>query len=268
MATCYNEIDTHCQGAKLLKQESNRTIYIDDINKKLIVCDSKNIIDATQISDTRLITANDRYKKYSGKAVTDIDITIICPYNESDKIKYGNGTKKVLDETAEMYFTEVYPKIISFDKTWITKLLNKENESQRIIYENDIFVLIPDITMQLNDTIETGILNNMHYLVILKQTDILSIRDLNEKHIEMLSTIDIIGKNIIKDIHNVPVNQIRTYLHYRPSFWHLHIHFDLSGTRNYFAGLDHCHLLHNIIQNIKLCSDYYQKVTLRVLTKD
>lgn len=253
----------------LLTKENNKVSFINLEDQKIVVCDSKHVSNLEDVYQIELVTTNTRYSKYIGKAIVDIEMLEICPFHESDKIKYGGGAFEVAEETPEMYLKEVYPKVILQDKEWMVKLLNKENESERILYEDDSFIFIPDLTMHRNDNLkhESHHAPAIHYLGIVKQKDILSLRDLTHEHIDMLRSIDKIGKSIISAKHNVPENQVRTYLHYRPSFWHLHIHFDISRTPNSFAGLDFCHLLHNVIQNLELCPNYYQKATLRILLK-
>lgn len=260
----------------LVKKENNRMIFIDDI--QINIYDTKSIVDTNNIDNLQLISQNTRYSKYIGQALANIELLIIQPYNDADKIKYSNKLLDIIEETANYYFSYVYPKIVDQDKSWIIKILNKENEAHRIIYEDSDFILMPDITMhnaQIDNPLKLDDLNNIHYLAIIKRNDILSLRDLNEKHIDMLGYIDTIGKkeickliNKINPSFNVQETHIRSYVHYRPSFWHLHIHFDLTGTHNSFSNMDFCHMIHNVIQNIKLCNDYYQKATLRVCIKD
>lgn len=57
-------------------------------------------------------------------------------------------------------------------------------------------------------------------------------------------------------------SQLRIYLHYQPSFYHLHIHF--CYLRHEAPGIlaEKAHLLSNVISNIEIAPDYYKKVTL------
>jgi len=80
--------------------------------------------------------------------------------------------------------------------------------------------------------------------------------------INLLGEIDNLGKKYISKQHNIDTTQIRSYVHYRPSFWHLHIHFDMVNTFNSFSNLDICHLIHNIVSNLKVDGNYYKKAIL------
>ncbi|KOB72995.1 putative histidine triad protein member [Operophtera brumata] len=60
----------------------------------------------------------------------------------------------------------------------------------------------------------------------------------------------------------VPGTQLRIYLHYQPSFYHLHIHF--TYLRHEAPGIhaEKAHLLDSVIDNIQMMGDYYQKASL------
>ena len=247
---------------EIIKKENN-TIFIDHSNNMIIICEPQNIENFDETTKMELITKNDRYYKFKSVMNIPTEITIIKPYYQSDIYKYGKKNKYEYLETYNDYITNTVPKINKIDKTWIINILNKKAEYDKIIYENDNFILMPDITMQSNEKN----INKIHFLAISKNQNIMSIRDLNESHIPILEEIDSIGKKIISDKYNIDATEIRSYVHYYPSVWLLHIHFDLCNTQNHFSNLDTCHLIHNIIENIKMCNNYYQKVTLRVMRK-
>ena len=57
------------------------------------------------------------------------------------------------------------------------------------------------------------------------------------------------------------MKKLRIFLHYHPSHYHLHVHFTAT-TVDHGALTERAHLLHDVIENIKLDSAYYQKRTL------
>jgi len=66
----------------------------------------------------------------------------------------------------------------------------------------------------------------------------------------------------IQDTYNLPASKIHAYVHYQPSYYHLHVHFlhikfDAPG-----FGADRAHLLTDVMDNIELRNDFYQKKTL------
>lgn len=62
--------------------------------------------------------------------------------------------------------------------------------------------------------------------------------------------------------YNVPASQLRVYLHYQPSFYHLHVHF--TYLRHEAPGIyaEKSHLLDTVINNIEMIPNYYQQATL------
>lgn len=63
-------------------------------------------------------------------------------------------------------------------------------------------------------------------------------------------------------------SQLRIYLHYQPSFYHLHVHFTYLKYEAPGILAEKAHLLSNVISNIELLSDYYQKITLPFVVKE
>ncbi len=59
--------------------------------------------------------------------------------------------------------------------------------------------------------------------------------------------------------------QTKAYLHYQPSFYHLHIHFAHINYIDQFQERNH--QLNQVIQNLTIDSDYYKKATLECLLR-
>lgn len=222
-------------------------------NKKInISLRMKSIINFDNI---KLIFNNDTNYKFEGTVVLNSDMFITYPYNNFNNII--NRTKEI--ETYEMYIINIYPKIIKKDITWICNILNGISEQENIIFQNDNFVLIQDYKWDGLD------LDNLYCLAIVKDYNLRSIRDLTTIHINLLEEIYNTGLNVIQEKYAIDKNQIRVYLHYYPSVWHLHVHFNLHKNDMESATVDYCHLLYNVISNIKLIPDYYQKINLEVI---
>lgn len=56
--------------------------------------------------------------------------------------------------------------------------------------------------------------------------------------------------------------QLRVYLHYQPSYYHLHVHFTALSYDAPGCSVERAHLLSDVIQNVELDAQYYQKRTL------
>lgn len=56
--------------------------------------------------------------------------------------------------------------------------------------------------------------------------------------------------------------QLRVYLHYQPSYYHLHVHFTALSYDAPGSSVERAHLLSDVIDNLELDSSYYRKRTL------
>ena len=66
----------------------------------------------------------------------------------------------------------------------------------------------------------------------------------------------------ILDTYGVPSSQLHVYIHYQPSYYHLHVHFTHIKLEAPGFGADRAHLLSDVIENIEQMNDYYKKKTL------
>lgn len=62
--------------------------------------------------------------------------------------------------------------------------------------------------------------------------------------------------------YQVKGDQLRVYLHYLPSYYHLHVHFTALGFEAPGTGVERAHLLADVIENLECDPDYYQQRTL------
>lgn len=66
----------------------------------------------------------------------------------------------------------------------------------------------------------------------------------------------------ILEKYGVPGSQLRIYLHYQPSFYHLHVHFTYLKHEAPGIYAEKSHLLDTVIDNIEMIGNYYKKATL------
>lgn len=66
----------------------------------------------------------------------------------------------------------------------------------------------------------------------------------------------------------VPSQRLRAYLHYQPSYYHLHVHFSVLGFEAPGTQVERAHLLSTVVSNLEMCGDYYQRVTLGYTVKE
>lgn len=100
-------------------------------------------------------------------------------------------------------------------------ILEHKAEQDRVVYENNDkktgFILVNDLKWD-------GQPNTLK-LIALPFQKIWCIRELNESHLPLLKNIKEAGTAVIAKKFNIPVSQLRIYLHYQPSYYYLHVHF-------------------------------------------
>lgn len=79
---------------------------------------------------------------------------------------------------------------------------------------------------------------------------------------------DCILQEAIASKYGLDSSQLRIYLHYQPSFYHLHIHFTYLKHEAPGILAERAHMLTSIINNIELMSDYYQKITIPFVIRE
>ncbi len=72
----------------------------------------------------------------------------------------------------------------------------------------------------------------------------------------------------IKEKFQVPRSKLRIYLHYQPSYYHLHVHFTHLKYDAPGSGVERAHLLSDVITNLETDAAFYQKKTLCFAVKE
>lgn len=194
--------------------------------------------------------SNDIYEKY----YTHFDIAgeiIVCKnYKKQDAF-----CKKVIPETYDQYLNFISKRDFSKDQ-WVYNILDGNAEQDRILYKDEKIIIIPNYTWDGKE------IQKLHILTFPFDRSLKTIRDLNASHILLLEHIQIKTIEIIKKIYDLDKDQIKIFIHYAPSTYHLHIHFALVTNNNCFSSVEYSHELSNIIFNLNIKSDYYQTIIM------
>ncbi|KAF5279437.1 hypothetical protein FQA39_LY05547 [Lamprigera yunnana] len=221
-------------------------------------------------SSLKQVFLNDIYGNYEFFPKLDLNsikATIIHPATEKHVEKYSIQKLYLIDETSEIYEEITLPHIKEeqFDLQWVYNILDHKSEEDRIIFEDkddDLgFILLPDLKWD-------GKLESLYLLAIVRTHGIKSLRELTSDHLPLLKNIMEEGKKAIFDKYGLDASQLRIYLHYQPSFYHLHVHFTYLRYDAPGITAERSHLLSNVISNIEIVSNYYQKVTLPFIVKE
>ncbi|XP_029298251.1 m7GpppX diphosphatase isoform X2 [Cottoperca gobio] len=222
---------------------------------------------AELFSDSRLKLdmRNDIYSTYRLQAppqLNEIKTTVVCPATEKHVKKYQRQETFLVEETGEDYQSITLPYIQkqSLSIQWVYNILEKKAEAERIVYEDldpDVgFVLLPDFKWDQKQV------DNLYLIAITHQRGIRSLRDLTSEHLPLLHNIFQKGKAAILQRYSLPSSKLRVYLHYQPSYYHLHVHFTKLGYEAPGCGVERAHLLADVIQNLQSDPEYYRTRTL------
>ncbi|KAI8089744.1 HIT-like domain-containing protein [Halteromyces radiatus] len=197
-------------------------------------------------------------------------IKYIYPATELHIRKYQEQARYMIRETPTVYTQVTKPYIDSIPAEridWVRNILQGKAEVDRVLYHDKDpkhgFVVLPDMKWD-------GQPDSMYLVAIVMNPDLLSLRSLTAEHIPLLKRIRSTCQRIAKEQQGLTGNddtlypqEFRLFLHYQPSYYHLHIHITaltMQDPPGAMAG--QAHLLDTVIDNLELYPDYYQKASL------
>ncbi|XP_053680216.1 m7GpppX diphosphatase [Anopheles nili] len=197
-----------------------------------------------------------------------LKVSIIYPASEKHVVKYTTQQRYMIEETSDLYNTITLPHLQQeqLGLEWLYNILEHRKEKERIVFEDPCnengFILLPDLKWD-GKTIE-----QLYLLALVRRRDIRSIRDLTAAHLPLLRNVQSRGIAAIKERYGIGASELRIYLHYQPTFYHLHMHFTYLRHDPPGTGCEKSHLLSTVINNIELREDYYQRATLSFVLKE
>lgn len=220
------------------------------------------------ISFREQLFENDVYSKFAAvmseeDSLVNLDLTY--PATEKHINKARAQQFVMVRESPEAYAAVTKPFIEAIPTSrlcWVRNILNKSAEAERMMFEDTDprlgFVLHPDLKW------DQKTLGDLYCIAICHTEDVRSLRDLNTSHLPLLLNIRDKACKAIEDKYQVKQESLRIFIHYQPSYYHFHVHFQhlsLSGSAG--ASVGKAHLLDDIIDNIKVFGgDFYQRRTL------
>lgn len=223
------------------------------------------------VSDLKQIQSNDVYYWSAATLVQQLPespaakLNLIYPATDTHIRKYSPQIIHFVQETPEMYQNYVIPYIETMkgDRIkWVYNILFEGKESESFVFHDkdpqNGFVLLPDMKW---DRIS---MESFYLCCIVNRKDISSVRDLNGTHVSYLESLRKRILDAAVENYQISKDQIRLFVHYQPSYYHFHIHavtINHSGLGD-GTNVGKAILLDDIIENIKLASDYYQKKTI------
>jgi m7GpppX diphosphatase len=182
-------------------------------------------------------------------------------------------------ENAHLPYIEAIP---SSAIGWVHKILNKEKELERLLFDdddvNDGFLLNTDPKWTTHPDPKTTpkeqwmnhpSTRELYCLGLCHRKDVRSLRDLRAAHLPMLRAMAKKGREVIKNTYGLANESLRIFVHYPPQFYHFHVHFT-NVSVEHGVSVERAHLLDDVIENIERDSEHYAKrsITCRMGEND
>jgi len=182
--------------------------------------------------------------------------------NYKDTSSHRNLKKKIITPHVESY--EEYKKTVSIrDKhkahldKWIYDILDGKKEQEKIIYQNDYFLIIPTYVWTNSNN------DDLHLLTIPFNKKLRTIRSLNTNYLSLLDQMYKKTLEIIKDKYEIDISDLNIEFHYTPSTYHLHLHF-VNKKKEDSSDIHYKHTYNDVINNIKNDENYYINNNLNI----
>ena len=247
---------------KILKKSSLLTNLSAKVNNKSYLIEIRssidyNILKKLDIKKCTPLVSNSYLDQY---IIENTSISIYKNYSRELKKKMTESSYIIYKETEEKYIKRTKPyiekSISNGNIKWIYDILHHNSEKDRIIYQDDKFILMKDIVWSNEKK------NDMYLLALPKIENLRTLRDLNSDSLDLLEHMKKTIGSIVQKKFKIKENKMYMFFHYLPSFFHLHLHICGLNNLNIEFKFGRHHLLDNVIQNIKFKSDYYQKAML------
>ncbi|CAI4211369.1 unnamed protein product [Parascedosporium putredinis] len=144
----------------------------------------------------------------------DLKINLIYPCTETHVKKYSKQGVRFVTETPEIYRDHREQGRLN----WVFNIIEGRTEVEDVIYRTVLgeagdegFLLLPDLNWD-RKTLEA-----LHLLALVERRDLWSLRDLKKQHIPWL-------EHMKDKLIAATKDQLKLYLHYQPTYHHLHIH--------------------------------------------
>eukprot|EP00287_Rhodomonas_sp_CCMP768_P013040 CAMPEP_0196745176 /NCGR_PEP_ID=MMETSP1091-20130531/60456_1 /TAXON_ID=302021 /ORGANISM="Rhodomonas sp., Strain CCMP768" /LENGTH=299 /DNA_ID=CAMNT_0042091889 /DNA_START=67 /DNA_END=966 /DNA_ORIENTATION=- len=240
--------------------------------KAVVVLDKKAFDPDTIASDVKqgnldLDFENAEYACYNAElppALNRLSCSVIHPATEKHIAKYTKEDFQMVAESPKSYaeVTKPYVEREELGKriAWVYNIIDGEKEVERVLFRDDDadtgFILLPDMKWDQESV------SSLYCLAIVTRRDLLSLRSLSAQHLPLLRNILNKGCAELKRRFGVEQHQLRVYLHYQPTFYHLHVHFTHQHSEAPGMEAGRAHLLPDVIDNIVLNPNYYQEKTM------
>eukprot|EP00455_Lapot_gusevi_P047300 TRINITY_DN6370_c0_g2_i4.p1 TRINITY_DN6370_c0_g2~~TRINITY_DN6370_c0_g2_i4.p1 ORF type:complete len:324 (-),score=74.95 TRINITY_DN6370_c0_g2_i4:154-1125(-) len=204
---------------------------------------------------------NHIYSYYVGKNEPgQFRVDVIHPATPQHIARHRQYPSFTVRETPEMYYNILAPRLSQppfFKHQWVYNILEGTSEQDLVLVRdedpNTGFVMIT------NPDWKDGNLNSLRCLALSLARDLRSVRDLTAAHVPLLRNIQQKGLQTIQQKYDVTAASVRVYVHYPPSYYHLHVHFAHTSVIDESVVAGRAILLDDVIDMLEIDSGMFQK---------
>jgi len=214
---------------------------------------------------------NDIYGQYRllpPPLANTVKANIIHPATSKHLAKYLASPAHLVLETPALHRSTTLPCLAAeqFSLQWVYNVLEHRKEVERIVFEDPDpatgFILAPDFKWNGKQT------NDLYCLAIVHRRGIRSLRDLTAAHLPLLRNVLRGSRAAVRERWGLQHSQVRCYLHYQPSYFHLHVHVTALDYTPPGVSCEKAHLLESVIANLELDPSFYRRATLPFVARE
>ena len=240
------------------EKQKLQKFFLLDFLKSIEDIDIKDTIQAKLVQDSHNIN--------------NIHVELNIHATKSLYCKKRKCNKLIIQETKDIYEKITLPYVkehLLKKNVWINEILNGCREVNKIIYSDtdkkNGFFLLPDPKWDYYK-------NHLYLLAIVNDTSLLSLRDITGDNLTLLENIKSVCNKLIcngftynNTLIKLSISKVRFFIHYIPSYWHLHIHIVSVDYGYKGMSINEAHYLDDVIHNIKLDTNYYKNKTINFI---
>lgn len=264
---------TTFQVGQVLKESSSRVslqgrFHGDDGDSiltfmvpKLTVPEVEKVLKAK--APVESILSNDVFATYCVDASFKLHFNLF-PATPHEVARHSNEKLFFVRETPEMYERVTLPHMQALPTSrtqWLRNIIDGSAEADRVLVRTDDFVLAHNIGSESNSSA-------VHVLAIAADPSLRTMRDLRGDHLPLLRRLREVSLATLEGLYAGCRLHVVAFLHYYPSYEHLHVHFATPAACDVSTVLcGKAHLLDDVIDNLECDGSFYSKRSITMTLK-
>ena len=165
------------------------------------------------------------------------------------------GPSRIIKETYNEYLNYISKRDKEKDR-WIYNIIDGITEQENIMFRDEFSITMPTYTW------DTTNVDKLHVLCIPIDKTIRTIRELTRDHFFLLKHMKKITLDKIEEVFGLKEENLKIFFHYKPSTFHLHLHFVNTKHKDIGLLMEYSHELDSVLFNLQMDDNYYKNIRL------